>query len=153
MRYDPKAATLCLQEGDYDASISNVEPKTSQTGNTMEVVTFEVYVDGKPPIKIKEYFVEGQDFAAWKYKKLAQALGKEAEFKAQQFQAADCIGETLTVTLATKEDDFGEKNVIKGYSPKRVGAKPVTQTAPKNPRTKGPVVPAGTPLTEEDIPF
>lgn len=145
MKYDPRAATLCLPEGDYDASILKVEEKESNSGNMMEVVTFEVYTD-TGSVKLKEYFVEGQSFAAFKYKRMAQALGKEEEFKAGTFQAASCKGDSLTVTLAIKEDDFGEKNVIKAFSPKRLGAKPAASKRPAAPV-------ANVTLTEEDIPF
>lgn len=151
MKYDPKKSTLCLPEGDYPACISAVEEKTSSSGNPMEVVTIEVFPSGRESTKLKEYFVEGQDFAAYKYRKLAEAIGKGDEFKAGKFQAADNIGENFTVTLAVEDSDkYGEQNKIKGYGPKSGAA---VKPTPSKPKAAAQQIKDAAPVTEEDIPF
>lgn len=122
--YDPKDASNVLKADTYDASIKTVvdtnedgSPLTSKkSGEKMQKVTFEVYpATGKPRLLDAYYTAKS---SLWQYKKLATALGKDADFKAKKFNAAELIGVNLRLELVIKEDkQYGDKNEIAAYHP------------------------------------
>jgi hypothetical protein len=148
--YNSKDASSALPEGKYPASLATCEEGTSKSsGCPMLTLTFKVYTDKGGERTVYDYIVNPSTL--WKMKRLAKALGKDAEFKANTFQPADNIGANLTLELSMEEDDqYGDKNGVRGYEPSTLGS--TSRVSPP----KGPVT-AGTagyePIQEEDIPF
>ena len=103
-------------EGEYGARLVRVEDTTSKTsGNQMRVCYFEVYGPADPR-QLREYFVEGNRVATYRYKELAIALGCEAEFKRSVFDAARYINTPLRVRLGIEDGrEGGRFNRIKGF--------------------------------------
>ena len=176
MRYNPKDAIVVIPEGEYEASISNVNglakdggPLTTKNGDPMEQVTFDVYV-GDVVRKHSEYFVSSPK-ALWRYKRLAQALGVADQFKAGDFEASNYIGSNLRLGITIEDDAaYGERNRVEAFNPSDVAASiPPPPPAPKPPAgfvqgarvaMNRPVSAApsvgeqpGAPLNDGDIPF
>lgn len=148
--YDPKDAKRGLSEGEYEARLADVKDGTSKAGNAMRVITFEVYGPTGNNVRVKDYFVEGQAFAVRKMKELAGAIGREADFQAGTFDAADHLDSVLSVCLIVDDDGW---NKIDGYAPSAMkAAKPAAKPAPRTPVVAASRKP-GEPLGEDDIPF
>ena len=118
-KYNPKDAVQCLVEGDYPATITGAEEKTSKTDKPMLVITFKVYSNqsayAQREVELKEYIVPEM---AWKLKRIARAIGAEAAFLKGEFFAADYVGRNLTLTLIVEETaDYGDQNRVKAYKP------------------------------------
>lgn len=114
IKYDPKDAVLCLPEGDYMATIEAVEEKVSQSGNDMHVITYTVY-SGEKSVRVVDYIP--YPTMTWRLKRLAQALGQEAQFKAGKFDPEAYIGSNVTVTLEIQSQaGYDDKNRIKAWS-------------------------------------
>lgn len=129
LNYDPKDAVQVWPAGDYNATLSKVEEKTSKSsGNEMEVWTWEVFnEDGRTQI-ISDYVV--MPAATFKVKQLARALGREEEFEQSQFQAEDNIGADVVVELVIESSTgFDDKNKAKKY--KAAQATPAAPSAPQ----------------------
>jgi hypothetical protein len=145
---------------EYQGVLQKVEDTTSKIkpdgtgGNPMQVWTVDVYNAEGAKRTIKDYVVIPG--ATFKIKQLAKALGKEAEFKANKFQADDHIGASFLVTLNIEDDDtFGEQNKLGKYlAPRKVAAGGADLPAWQQNPPKG-----NSPVTEEkvfqeaDIPF
>jgi hypothetical protein len=117
MKYDPKKTANTVPPGRYEAVIFSVEEKERKAGGMMEVITYQVFANGKTLV-VRDNLVEGATYANAKYKRLARALGREAEFKEGTFQAADHRGSNICLELAIEDsDEFGEQNTIKAYWP------------------------------------
>jgi hypothetical protein len=128
LNYSPRDAEKCLPTGDYQASLKTCEEKTSKAGNPMAVLTWEVYPDDqRPPVLVKDYVVLPD--GTWKIKRLAQALGKEPDFKTGHFQPEDQIGCSILLELRVEQQEgFDDKNAVKAYKP-LAKAEPATGTA------------------------
>lgn len=134
IKYNPADAVLCLPEGDYMATIAEVEERVSQSGNDMHVITYTVYA-GERQVRIVDYIPYPS--MTWRLKRLAQALGNEDAFKSGKFDPSECIGSNVIVTLEVqKQDGYDDKNRIKAWS--------VYSTAPVA------VAPAA---ADDDLPF
>lgn len=136
MKYDPKA-TPCLPDGDYEGVIHDAKEGRSKAGNEMVIITWKVYANSGDAIEITDYIVDHQP---WKLKRIAKAIGKLAAFETGEFRPEDYIHGSATLTLTTKEDDYGPKNEIKVYQPLQRTAKAAAGGTPG-------------PITESDIPF
>lgn len=136
MKYDPNA-TPCLPDGDYEAVIINAEETQSKAGNDMVVITWRVYGNSGDVVELKDYIVDHQP---WKLKRIAKAIGRLKQFESGEFRADDYRNQSATLTLVTKEDDYGPKNEVKVYQ---------TLQRTSAARTDGP----HSPITESDIPF
>lgn len=147
--YDPKDASNVLKADTYDASIKTVSdtkddgsPLRSKAGEAMQKVTFEVYPAEGKPRQITDFFTAKSGL--FRYKKLATALGKQADFAAKKFNAADFQGANLRLELIIEESkEYGEQNRIAAYHPPANG-KPVMNLAGAA---------AGNGGKDEDIPF
>lgn len=121
LTYDSKNANKCWPKGDYDATLANVEDTTSKrTGQPMQKWTIEVYNKEGKKTTLFNYVTAGFPLSV---KMLAKALGKETEFKANQFQADDHVGANFRVTLDIEDNaEYGEQNKIKAWLSKAGGA-------------------------------
>lgn len=166
--YNPKDANNAIPAGVYEASIKNVfdeddkgkqlvtGPNSKTPGCPMERVVFEVY-EGERTRLLTVYFVNSPN-AIFRYKMLASALGKKADFEAGTFEASAHIGANLRLQLTVKNDaQYGETNEVKDFEPTLIATgsqNPITN--PPAARTRPPqAVPAHArqPLEAEDIPF
>jgi hypothetical protein len=149
--YDPKDANQTLPEGKYSASIVKATQfkddgtaMRSKGGEAMQCVTFEVYPnDESRPRQLKAYFTAKSTL--FRYRKLAQALGKGDEFKAQRFNAEEHIGANVTLMLSIQDHpQYGEQNNIDDFLP-MTGPPPMREPTqlPKPAATAG----------ADDIPF
>jgi hypothetical protein len=138
--YNPKDADKpVLPEGEYEAVIEHAEHKFSKANKPMCVVKLRVY--GDTEIIVYEYLTGEM---AWKVKKLAKAVGKDAEFEAGLFDPVNCIGMNLRVELKIQQDDaYGDKNKVGKFLPS--SASVPAKDAPRKPVTPGP--------GEIDVPF
>lgn len=149
--YDPKDANQTLPEGKYNASITKATQfkddgtaMRSKSGEAMQCVTFEVYPnDESRPRQLKAYFTAKSTL--FRYRKLAQALGKGDDFKAQRFNAEDHIGANLYLMLSIQDNpQYGEQNNIDDFLP-MTGVPPMREPTP---------LPKAAPANVEvDIPF
>lgn len=144
---------------EYQAVLQKVEDTTSKRkpdgsgGNPMQVWTVDVYNADGAKRTLKDYVVIPG--ATFKIKQLAKALGKEAEFKANKFQADDHLGASFVVTLIIEEQEgYDEQNKLGKYlAPRKAAAGADLPAWQQNP-PKG-----DSPITEEkvfheaDIPF
>lgn len=153
--YNPKDAVQCWAPGDYQATLTNVEDKTSKAGNPMQVWTFRAYHDDGREQLITDYVVIPA--ATFKIKQLAVALGKKADFDGGTFQADDYINSDVTLELVVdQQDGYDDKNKVKKVRNVRDiadAAAPIpTRPAPQR---KQPVNSAVGPDTfdESEIPF
>lgn len=148
--YNSKDASGALPDGKYPASLESCEEGVSKSsGCPMLTLKFKVYTPTGGERTVSDYIVNPSTL--WKMKRLAKALGKEADFKANTFQPSAHLGANLTLELDVQEDDqYGDKNNIKGYEPSALGA----ATPRPKPAPVGRVAaPGGEPIQEEDIPF
>ena len=144
-RYDPEDAKRCWKAGEYQGHIEDCEYGQSKNGNDMATVKVRVY-DGDRSIVVRDWIVNHPDML-WKLKHLASACGREAEFKAGEFEPHYAVNEPMTVVLSEDDDPkYGEQNRVSDYKPKASGA--VTPKA----RDK-PSVPDSTIPNDSDIPF
>lgn len=165
MQYNPKDASNCWPDGDYDATLTKVEDGVSKkSGNEMQTWTFEVYHnDGRKQI-ISDYVTVPA--CTFKIKQLAIAMGQKAEFEAGTFDASNYINSGVIVALITEESDgFDDKNRIKKVKP--AGAKVELPTSSPRPSVSNNPISAARPqrqavtspigsdeqFKEEDIPF
>ncbi len=143
LKYNPKDASSVWPDADYDAVLTNVEETVSQSsGNEMEKWTITVYSPQGRERTMTDYVVVPA--CTFKIAQLAKAIGKDAEFKAGQFQAGAHIGSGFKVELTKEEGDgqFPDKNKIKKYKPSgNVAAKVPTRHA------------ATVPPADDDVPF
>ncbi len=157
MKYSAKDASSVFPSGVYMATIKRVDetyedgkPMTTKDGHDMQKITFEVYV-GSGIRFLSDYHAGGK--MLWKYRKLAKALGKEEDFKAERFNAADHVGASVDLTIEIEDNEkYGEQNTIRGYAPHEGAATP-----PAKPTVPGKAVNAKgiptNPLDGDDIPF
>lgn len=134
--YNPKDASECLPEGEYDASIATVEEKISKSGgNPMLAVGFSVPMNGRQ-WTVRDYIVNPSSL--FKLKQISRCFGKLADFDAGLFDLAQFKGRALRLVLAVEsEPGFADKNVIKAFK-----------------ETNGAVRrPAATQQDDADIPF
>lgn len=121
-KYDPNKATMTLPKGEYQAVLIDAEELDSKTGKPMQKITFRVYADNPTrEILLTDYVVDpnNNNFAAYRYRKLAEAIGCEKDFKAGTFDAKDHMNAGLSLVIDTEESDkYGEQNRIKGFKPK-----------------------------------
>jgi hypothetical protein len=117
----------------------------------MEELVFKVFGDDGKTKQVSERIIypdandPDSSHSLWKLKAFARALGKEAEFEAQKFQAIEQIGQNCRVELKIESSPgFEDKNVIGKFIAPKPGGQ--NQRAP---------VMAGTdaPVNEADIPF
>lgn len=159
--YNPDDAVRVWPAGNYDATLAKVEEKVSKRkpdgsgGNPMEVWTLEVWDANGEKQLISDYVVIPS--ATFKIKQLAVALGKEADFKARQFQASDYIGAGFIVELVVeKQDGYDDKNRVKKYLP-GVSAEPAPApqrpTRPQRQPVTSPPFSDNQEFKEDDIPF
>lgn len=150
--YNSKDASNAWPKNDYHAVLKSVEDAISKSsGQPMQVWTIEVYSPGGKTKLIKEYVTAAAPF---KLKSLAIALGKQADFTRNTFQADDHIGANFTVSLDIEDSDqFGEQNKIKSYKA-WAGTKPPTPkpASQRLPPAREPV-PAGPEVLDEEKPF
>jgi hypothetical protein len=160
IEYDPKDASNCWPEGDYDAVLKTVEDAVSKTsGQPMQVWTIECYNnDGRKQL-VTEYVTAA---AIFKLKQLAVALDRRADFEARNFQADDVIGSNFRVHLTVEsQDGYDDKNRVGKFLPSQ---SPATQRP--GPRPAGNVrdfrparAPSSSPVSEDsqfkddEIPF
>ena len=127
--YNPKDASSAIPEGWYNAIIEDISAGTTKKGQPMQIVAFRVY--GPREMVLKEYFHAA---SLWKYKNLAKAFGKLAEFNAGQFDAANFRNKSLDVELAVEDSpEYGEQNRVKGFAPDgdQAGMPPAPRPAAK----------------------
>lgn len=126
MRYDPNA-TPCLPDGEYEAVIMEAKEGCSKAGNDMVIITWRVYGNGGGVVEINDYIVDSQP---WKLKRIAKAVGCLDSFETGHFNPDEYENKSATLTLSTKEDDYGPKNEIKSYATlqrtKRANANDIT---------------------------
>jgi len=139
--YDPRDAIRCLPEGDYQATVEEMQETTSKAGNPMLVVTYKVYATGRGEFSLKEYIVKQ---TTWKLKQLAKAVN--ANFESGEVVQDEYVGRNVVLSLGVEEDaEYGDKNIITAVKAA------VTRTPPKK---FNPLPPAATvPASENDIPF
>lgn len=151
--YDPKDANQCIPAGEYEATIKSAtkltkdgDPLVSKAGEPMQKVVFEVYTDAGNRF-ISQYFTARS--MIWMYKRLAQAIGQESQFKAGSFDAEDHIGAGLTLVLEVEENDqYGDQNQIKAFKPLARGGQASAQAKPSPAKSYG-----ASPITDSDVPF
>lgn len=154
--YKAKDALGCWPEGEYDAVLEATEVTTSKSsGAPMQVISFRCYhPDGREQV-VKDYVVNTTLF---KLKRLAMALGKEADFRAEQFQACDQLRSRLTLVLGVEESaEYGDRNKIDGYKPGMTAdASAPNFNAGKRTAAPGKAAPVTAPaesIEADDIPF
>lgn len=143
IKYDPKRATLALPKGDYQAVLVDGEDTHSKMGKPMLKLVWRVYADTRETL-LTDYIVDplNTPFAAYRLKKLAEALGEAKAFESGTFDALKHMNAGLTLTLDVEESEkYGEQNRIRGVKPKALGFK-VPEKKESQPEIK-----------EEDIPF
>lgn len=148
--YDPADAVMVQPEGDYPAVISGYDEEPSKsTGFPMLTVIFTVYAPDGTQMEMKDYIVNppkgsGKKSMIWKLKRIAQALGKEAEFEAGDFKIENYMGHNLTVFLKVKsQPGYDDQNVIQAYKAAGVSG----------PKAFVPPSDDPPPPTDDDLPF
>lgn len=107
-----------LPEGEYEAVLEKATSEISKTsGARMKKLQIRAY---GPDFEVVlfDYLVAS---AAWKIKDFAVAVGELKAFEAEQFDPADQLGSTFSVTLKiVRSDEFGSQNKIKMYGPSKM---------------------------------
>ena len=128
MKYDPRDATSAIPEGWYPAIIETVVEGQTKTKQDMQTVTFRVY--GPREVTVKEFF---HPASLWKYKGLARALGKLAEFNQAAFDARNFINQSLDIELSIEDSaQYGEQNRVNRFDAdgSQAGGRPVAKPKP-----------------------
>lgn len=156
MKYNPQdAKPPLIPAGVYDAEIKSVQdtaddgkPLTSAKGVEMVKVVFKIYTNDRDGI-ITAYFLNNST-NLWRYKQLAEALGYKERFEQGDFNAAEHLGDVVSVELKIKNSEqYGEQNEIAKYLRRTGGA-----NKPKGVRAQAkPSTPKTDPMTADDIPF
>lgn len=158
-QYNAKDASDCWPAGEYQAVIVKVEETISKSsGEPMQVISYEIYGNDGRTQTLKDYITHKTLF---KLKKLAQALGRRAEFEASRFNAEDHVGASVVVELSVEEtEDYGDQNRIKkvlsakgGQTPNQSGSSAPPSNPPPPPKKSGSAGDPHKPVDESDIPF
>lgn len=152
--YNPNDARKTLPPGDYTAELIASIEKTSKSGKPMLELTWRIYPDNDhPTVQLRDWVVVPD--GVWKLKKLAQAWGKEAEFKSATFDPCNHIGSNVMVALKVRQDDkYGEQNSISNYKPMKSESSSVFSEALKRATQEKPVEPTFAPdQPDQEIPF
>lgn len=143
--YSSKEASSVWPAGPYEATLVNTEIGKSKAGNPMLILHFVIYGDGGRERPLKDYVVRPSGI--WKLEQLAAALGREKDFEADTFDAAEHLQSNVTVNLVVRKGNEQypkEQNQIGGYE--KLARVATSGADPQAPAAKQP-------LTEEDIPF
>lgn len=143
--YDPADASNCVDPGTYDATIKKVDdqredgsPLRAKSGEDMLKVIFTVYTP-KGERTLSSYITAKKGL--FRYRQLAQALGKSAEFTAKKFRIQDHVGANIQLALGkSTSPEYGEQNDIEQFLPGNGTLKKALQGA-------------GAPSGGDDIPF
>lgn len=116
MKFNPKAASTLIPDGEYDAEIAAAEEAESKKGNAMMKLTVRVWAGGGGPRTVFDYIVDPHSI--WKLKQIAAAIGKQDVFESGDMGPGEIAGESVRVAIKTQKDrtgQFEDKNVVARY--------------------------------------
>lgn len=108
-----------LPDGDYDATVINLEAKTSKSGNAMLVATLDVYGADGNSRTVQDYLLDTRE-AAWKLKRFCVAIGHDYKSGALDEAEVSRQQPNIVVRIFTEEGkgDFEPRNRVRAYKPK-----------------------------------
>jgi len=150
--YNPKEATLCWPEGEYDGVVKKVEPHVGkESGAVGRKVVLELY-SGDKKMTLTDYLMSGPK-STWKIKEFAKAVNQIEQFNGGDFDPMNFAGASLRVNLLVEDDpQYGEQNKIGRYLAKE-GSAPASKPAARAPVATAPAKVGHVPIGDADIPF
>ena len=150
--YDPKEADTTLPAGAYEAELLSAEPSISGNGKSMLTVTWRIIWDDRQH-NLKDRIV--RPATVFKLKKIAEALGADADFDAGIFDLETHLGAIVRLTLNVKNDkNFGDQNNVMAYDQASEIGRPPRQNGQEPPQGHRNDAPrADMPAGGELIPF
>jgi hypothetical protein len=143
--YDPKDATDCLPEGEYDAELHSVKEKVSKKGNPMLEVEWVIDHGGRQ-WTVRDYIVSPSGI--YKLKMIARAWQALGEFENRSFDLAKRVGQMARLRLQIdQQEGFADKNVIAHVGPASFEPNPAQE------RRGTDLAHAGARQKDDEIPF
>lgn len=148
--YNPKEATMCWPEGEYDAVVKKVEPHVGKESGTVgRKVTLELY-NGGSKMTLSDYLMSGPK-STWKIREFAKAVNQKEMFDSGEFDPMNFAGVSVRVNLLVEDDpQYGEQNKVGRYLAPGGTAIPIKTPAAKTKTTAGVT---HTAIDDGDIPF
>ena len=105
-----------MEDGTYDALVTNVNERPSSTGNAMGELSLDVYDNEGKVHALKDYLVFTPKML-WKIKHAADSAGFSKEFEAKQFRPRMLEGKNVKVNVRTQIGKPIPEDKLKGKAP------------------------------------
>jgi|SRR6478736_2656806 len=114
-----KARYQLLDDGDYPATIKNIVPRVSSSGNNMYEVDLDVYDVNGSIHQVKDYWIFSHNMS-WKVIHAADSCGLLSEYKEKKFTPNVIKNKNCVVSIRTQEGKEIPQDKLQG---KAVGSK------------------------------